>query len=209
MSFNATPALIYLVDDEFSLRDSLANLFESSGLIVKCFESAESFLLNYNDDLPGCLILDLNMPFMNGLELQEDLIRRNITIPIIFISGNANISNSAKAFRSGALDFLEKPFDNKLLLERVNEAITKDIESRKSFSEKRKIQECLNRLTLREKEVLKLIINSHSNKEAARILDISHRTIDVHRAHVMEKMQADNLAALVSMIMNHDLLSCL
>ncbi|MEQ1602653.1 MAG: response regulator [Methylophilaceae bacterium] len=200
-------AMIYLVDDEFFIRDSLSLLIESTGRMVKSFESAADFLDDYTPELPGCLILDVRMPGMDGLELQEKLNERNINIPIIFISGNADIPDSAKAFRAGALDFLEKPFDNRILLERIDEAIHKDIKSRAQTLEKQKIQDCYKRLTSREKEVLRLIIQSHSNKEAAEILNVSHRTIDAHRARVMEKMQAENAAALVTMVMNHDLLN--
>jgi two-component system, LuxR family, response regulator FixJ len=207
MYFNNQAALVYLVDDEFAIRDSLALLIESTGLEVKSFDSSEDFLKNYNPERPSCLILDVRMPLMGGLELQEELAVRNINIQIIFISGNAEISDSAKAFRSGALDFLEKPFDNQILLERIQEAIKKDIAIKKRFAEKQKIQSCFNRLTSREKEVLQLIISSHSNKEAAKKLDVSHRTIDAHRARVMEKMQADNVAALVAMVLNHELLN--
>lgn len=126
MDFNFQAALVYLVDDEFAIRDSLTLLIESTGLEVKSFESSEAFLKNYNPDRPSCLILDVRMPLMGGLELQEELAAENINIQIIFISGNAEISDSAKAFRSGALDFLEKPFDNQILLERIEEAIKKD-----------------------------------------------------------------------------------
>lgn len=202
-----TGALIYLVDDEYAIRDSLTLLFESAGLVTKSFNSAEAFLEDYDPNRAGCLILDLNMPLMNGLELQEELNKKGITVPVIFISGNADIPESAKAFRAGALDFFKKPFDNNALLERVEEALKRDIEQRRRSDEKRKIMECFNRLTLREKEVLQLIINSHSNKEAARILDISYRTIDAHRARVMEKMQADSVAALVSKVISYNLLN--
>lgn len=207
MEFNTPTALVYLVDDEFAVRDSLSLLIKTKGWTVKCFDSSEAFLKNYDPEQPSCLILDVRMPLMGGLELQEELSTRNISIPIIFISGNADIPDSAKAFRAGALDFLEKPFDNKILLERIDEAIQKDIVVRKQAVEKQKIEECFNRLTTREKEVLQLIISSHSNKEAAKILDISPRTIDAHRARVMEKMQAENATALVAMVMSHDLLN--
>lgn len=207
MEFNNSAALVYLVDDEFAIRDSLTLLIESTGRKVKSFDSASAFLKNYDHEKPSCLILDVRMPSMGGLELQEELSKRNINIPIIFISGNADIPDSAKAFRAGALDFLEKPFDNGTLLDRIDEALKKDIDARAQSIQKQKIQDCFNRLTTREKEVLQLIINSHSNKEAAKILDISPRTIDAHRARVMEKMQAENVAALVTMVMSYELLN--
>lgn len=201
MELNSSTALIYLVDDEFAVRDSLTLFIESTGRQIKSFDSAHAFLNNYDPNQAGCLILDVKMPLMTGHELQEELVARNITIPIIFISGNADIPDSARAFRAGAVDFLEKPFDNDLLLERVDEAIKKDLDARHQLAEKNRIQERFERLTEREKQVLQLIVSSHSNKEAARILDISHRTIDAHRARVMEKMQADNVTKLIAMVM--------
>lgn len=201
MRIDNPSTLVYLVDDEFAVRDSLTFLIESTGQAVRGFESANDFLNNYSHEQPGCLILDVRMPSMSGLELQEELSKREISIPIIFISGHADIPDSAKAFRAGAVDFLEKPFDNELLLKRIDEAIQKDIETRGLLIKKRQIQKRLDHLTAREKEVLSLIVSSHSNKEAAMKLNISNRTIDVHRAHIMEKMQAENLAELMMMVM--------
>jgi FixJ family two-component response regulator len=208
MTFNkpSTP-LVYLVDDEFAIRDSLTLLLESRGQNVRSFESAADFLKNYDANQAGCLILDVRMPSMNGLELQEELLKRNITLPIIFISGHADIPDSAKAFRAGAVDFLEKPFDNETLLLRIEEAINKNITSRQQRSDKQIILDRFKHLTVREKEVMTLIVTSHSNKEAAKILDVSNRTIDVHRAHVMEKMQAESLQELMVMAVQCDLIS--
>ena len=137
------------------------------------------------------------MPTMSGLELQGELLRREISIPIIFISGHAGIPDSAKAFRAGAVDFLEKPFDNEMLLARIDEAIKKDIASKEQLIEYREIQNRLDHLTAREKEVLSLIVRGHSNKEMAKMLDISNRTIEAHRASIMEKMHANSLAELM------------
>ncbi|WP_347989097.1 response regulator [Methylomonas sp. AM2-LC] len=198
MSIDISSAIIYLIDDEPVICDSIKCFIESTGLNIKCFNSAEGFLANYDNRQPGCLILDVRMPVMNGLELQELLLKENIEIPIIFISGNANIPDSAKAFRAGALDFLEKPFDNQLLLERLHEAIVKDIESRNKKFKNEHLYINFNRLTCREKEVLKLLIDHNSSKQIARQLDISPRTIDAHRARIMEKMQANNVVELVA-----------
>ncbi|MFA6051478.1 MAG: response regulator [Methylobacter sp.] len=202
MQINTPPStLVYLIDDEFAVRDSLTFLIESTGQAVRSFESANDFLNDYSHEQPSCLILDVRMPSMSGLELQEELSNREISIPIIFISGHADISDSAKAFRAGAIDFLEKPFDNEILLKRIEEAIQKDIETKEHLIKKRQIQQRLDHLTAREKEVLSLIVSSYSNKEAAMKLNISNRTIDVHRAHIMEKMRAENLAELMMMVM--------
>ncbi|MCK9394867.1 MAG: response regulator [Methylobacter sp.] len=197
---NSTP-LVYLVDDEFSIRDSLTLLIESTGQRIRSFESAEAFLNSYDPEQPGCLLLDVRMPAMTGHELQNELLKRDINIPIIFISGHADIADSAKAFRAGAVDFLEKPFDTAVLLDRINEAIKKDLAFREEFAKKRRIQDRINHLTPREREVLGLIVKSHSNKESAKILNISNRTVDVHRASIMEKMQAENVAELITMVM--------
>jgi RNA polymerase sigma factor (sigma-70 family) len=196
MSANKADALVYLVDDEFSVRDSLTLVIESTGQAVRSFASAVAFLNNYDPERPGCLLLDVRMPGMNGFELQDELLRREIAIPIIFISGHAGVPDSAKAFRAGAVDFLEKPFDNKILLERIEEAIKKDIANREQRIEYRELQNRLDKLTVREKEVLSLIVSGHSNKETAKILNISNRTVEAHRAHIMEKMQVESLAEL-------------
>jgi len=206
MSINNPGTLVYLVDDEFSVRDSLALLIESTGQSVRSFESAEAFLNNYDPEQPGCLLLDVRMPSMSGLELQGELLKREIFIPIIFISGHAGIPDSAKAFRAGAVDFLEKPFDNEILLERIDEAIKKDIASREQFIEHREIQNRLDHLTLREQEVLSLIVRGHSNKEIAKILDISNRTVEAHRASIMEKMQVKSLAELMVLATHSEML---
>jgi two-component system, LuxR family, response regulator FixJ len=207
MSNNKPETLVYLVDDEFAVRDSLALLIESTGQTVRSFRSAEGFLNNYDPKQPGCLLLDVRMPSMSGLELQDELLRREISIPIIFISGHAGIPDSAKAFRAGAVDFLEKPFDNEILLERIEEAIKKDIARREQAIEHRKIQNRLDHLTVREQEVLSLIIKGHSNKEMAKMLDISNRTVEAHRASIMGKMHANSLAELMVMVTHSEMLN--
>lgn len=194
-------SLVYVVDDDFSVRDSLTLFLNSSGLEVKSFESANAFLAAYDPQHPACLVLDIRMPGLDGLALQNELNKESISLPVIFISGHAEVPDSARAFRSGALDFLEKPFDNKTLLERIREALNKDVAIRRQQQKKRLLEERLNALTARENDVLMLILNNHSNKEAARILGISHRTVDVHRAKIMEKMQAANLPELIRMMM--------
>ncbi len=199
--------IVYIVDDESAVRDSLGLFISSMGLSVKSYISAEDFLNNYSPELPGCLILDVRMPGMSGLDLQQEILKKQITLPIIFISGHAEIPDSAKAFRAGAIDFLEKPFDNALLMERIFEAISKDIADRKQRLVQSEIQRRINRLTDREKEVLQLIVGNHSNKEVARILDISHRTIDVHRARIMEKMEAESLTELLTLVMQGNVLN--
>jgi FixJ family two-component response regulator len=206
MRGNKPESLVYLVDDEYAVRDSLALLIESAGLTVRSFASALDFLNDYDPLQPGCLLLDVRMPTMSGLELQVELARREIAIPIIFISGHAGIPDSAKAFRAGAVDFLEKPFDNGLLLERIAEAIKKDFADREQRIEHHKIQNILDHLTAREQEVLSLIVSGHSNKAMAKILGISNRTVEAHRARIMEKTLTNSLAELMAMIAHVDML---
>ena len=194
-------AVVYIVDDEFSIRDSLQLLLESAGFATKCYESASEFLQQYRPERPGCIILDVLMPSMSGIELQEELIKKHINMPIIFISGHGDVTTSSKAFRAGAVDFFEKPFDNLALLKRIKEAIKNEIEHWEKKQRKSQLLERFGQLTSREKEVFRLIINSYSNKEAAKALGISHRTVDVHRAHIMEKMRAESLSDLIVMAM--------
>lgn len=203
MAANANDALVYIVDDEFAVRDSLALLIESNGLRVKSFNSAEAFLNNFEQKTPACLILDVRMPLVSGLDLQEELVAKDIHLPIIFISGNANVPDSAKAFRAGAVHFLEKPFNHDVLLECVNEVINKEIIANQIQAEKDRISGQFDNLTKREQEVLRLIIAGYSNKEAAKKLGISYRTIEVHRARIMEKMQVENAVELAAVIMNN------
>lgn len=199
-------AMVYLVDDEFAIRDSLSLLIEVAGFNIKSFASAQEFLSSYDPERPGCLLLDVRMPTMSGLELQEELTHRDISLPIIFISGHAEIADSAKAFRAGAIDFLEKPFENSVLLERIEEGINKDIYDRAQRAYKNEVQQRIEQLTSREIEVLRLIISSHSNKESAKILNVSNRTIDAHRARIMTKLHADSLADLMKIAMQCELL---
>lgn len=206
MDFEQSDAIVYLVDDEFAVRDSLTLLIESAGFAIQSFACALEFLDSYDPERPGCLVLDVRMPAMSGLELQKELSERGICLPIIFISGHAEVADSAKAFRAGAIDFLEKPFENSVLLERLKEGINKDIYARAELALKHEIQQRLDQLTPREMEVLRLIISSHSNKESAKILKVSNRTIDAHRARIMEKLQADSLAELMKIAMHCDLL---
>jgi FixJ family two-component response regulator len=192
-------SVIYLVDDEHAIRDSLSLLFKSAGLAVKCYESAEKFLNDFDSEQPGCLILDILMPSMSGIELQEKLLEQGTLIPIIFISGHGDVSLSTKAFKQGAMDFFEKPFDNEIFLDRVKEALEKSHTDWNRSQKKKCLLERYSQLTNREKQVMQLVTNDYSNKEAARVLGISYRTVDIHRAKLMEKMRAGSLTQLVVM----------
>jgi two-component system response regulator FixJ len=207
MSIDKTDPVVYVVDDEFAVRDSLTLLVESNGQAVRSFASAEAFLNDYSPDQPGCLLLDIRMPTMSGLELQDELMARDICIPIIFISGHARIPDSAHAFRAGAVDFLEKPFDNATLMERVAEALKKDKENRAQRTERLALENRLGSLTARETKVLYLIASGDSNKEIGKKMGISNRTVEAHRARIMEKTQSENLADLMRMATRLDILN--
>jgi len=198
-------AVVYLVDDDPDIRDSLSLWVESIGLQIQSFESAEGFLNQYSPEPPACLILDVVMPMMSGLELQDELAKRKIQIPIIFISGNAKIADSSKAFRAGAVDFIEKPYDLKLLMARIHEALKNEIQYRNKLLEKDQNQAFFDCLTGREKQILQLIVSNHSSKEAANILAISNRTVEAHRARIMSKLHAKNITELVAMVYDHAL----
>lgn len=180
--------VVFVVDDDRAVRDSLRLILGSSGMLVKGFENAEEFLSFYEDDRPGCLLLDVRMPGMSGLELQQRLSERGIALPIIFISGHADVPTSVSAMRAGAEDFLEKPFRREQLLGRVQEALARGERMRTEQKKRRQALQRFARLTPREREVMALVIKGKSNKEIGRILGTSNRTVDVQRARVMEKM---------------------
>ncbi len=191
-------ATVFLVDDDPAVRDAVSLFLKSKGHHVEMYDSADGFLDNYRDDCPGCLVLDIRMPGMSGMELQEELGKRQIHIPIIFISGHGDVPIAVKAFKAGALDFLEKPFDNQKLLACVEEAIEKDRKRRKRQAERAEMLSRYRQLTPREQEVMLLVAEGKTNKDVARHLDISHRTVEIHRRRVMEKLGATSVSDLVS-----------
>lgn len=190
---------VFLVDDDPAIRDSLSLSLETVGLIVESYSCAQEFLDAYRPEQAGCLVLDVRMPTMGGLELQTVLVAKKIRIPIIFISGHGDIPTSVKAIKGGAVDFLEKPFKKEILLARILEALTEDARTRQDDAEKAAIKARFAHLTPREREVIALVVTGKSNKEIARQLVISHRTVETHRARIMEKMAANSLASLVAM----------
>jgi two-component system response regulator FixJ len=191
--------IVFLVDDDPTVRDALGLFLESTGMTVKLYASAPEFLEKYRDEWPGCVVLDIRMPGMTGLELQDILQARNIKIPIIFLTGHGDVPMSVKALKAGAVDFIEKPFNDRVLLTRIREAIEQDSQTRTNQARIDEIRRRYVHLTRREKEVMRLVACGYSNKEIARQLEISRRTIDVHRARLMEKMQAHSLPELVNM----------
>jgi two-component system response regulator FixJ len=195
-----TKPVLYVVDDDQDVRDSLKVLLEFADYSVRAFESAVKFLASDLHDTTGCLIVDIRMPDMDGLELQDELLKRKVDLPVIVITGHGDVPLAVRAMRAGALDFLEKPFREEALLESVERAL--QMRPRKATAKSSDALARLETLTDREREVLNLIVEGHTNKEVARILDISPRTVDIHRAHVMEKTQAKTLAELVRMTLS-------
>ena len=193
--------IIYLVDDDEALRDSLIWLLESQGFKVAAFASAEHFLRAWRPEFNGCLLLDVRMPGMSGLELHERLRAQYCTLPVIFITGHGDVPMAVAALKKGAVDFIEKPFNDIELLRLVSQCLVKEEESRSRRRQDAEVSRRLDQLTQREREVLELIIAGKLNKQIADVLGISIKTVEVHRARVMEKMAAQSLAELVQNVM--------
>ena len=193
--------IIYLVDDDEALRDSLAWLLESQGFKVAAFASAEDFLKAWRPEFNGCLLLDVRMPGMSGLELHERLRAQYSTLPIIFITGHGDVPMAVAALKKGAVDFIEKPFNGTELLRLVSQCLVTEQEHRARRRQDAEVSRRLDQLTQREREVLDLIIAGKLNKQIADVLGISIKTVEVHRARVMEKMAAQSLAELVQNVM--------
>ena len=190
-------ATAYIVDDEPDVRNALRKLVQSVGLNGRTFQDGREFLDYYDGASPGCLILDVRLNGMSGLELQQHLNESNSSLPIIFMSGYADVRMAVDAIKAGAMDFVEKPFRAQDMLDRIQAAIQSDSEHRKRLTEQLQIRDRYDALTRREREVLSLVVQGMTTKRVAQTLGISHKTVDIHRSNVMHKMQADSLAELV------------
>ncbi|MCB1902640.1 MAG: response regulator transcription factor [Gammaproteobacteria bacterium] len=190
---------VFVVDDDQAMRNSLKWLIESVGMKVETYSTADEFIRNYYPGRAGCLLLDVRMPGMSGLELQEHFLKHQINIPIIIITGHGDVPMAVRAMKSGAVDFIEKPFNDEMLLESIRNALNKDIEQRAAQAERAEIATRLANLTPREHEVMEMVTAGKSNKDIAQSLGVSAKTVEAHRSRVMEKMQADSLADLVKM----------
>jgi two-component system response regulator FixJ len=192
-------ATVFIVDDDQAIRHAMELLMRSVGLRYEIFHSGDDFLDNCDPDRPGCLVLDIRMPGMGGLELQQKLIEMDSTLPIIFITGHGDVPMAVKAMQEGAVDFIQKPFRDQELLDRIHEALKTDEERRSEREAQEDIASRLARLTKREREVMDLVVTGKPNKVIAYELGVSQRTVEIHRARVMEKMEARSLAELVRM----------
>ena len=192
---------VFIVDDDLAVARSLRWLIESVQLKVETFASAQAFLDGYDAAKSGCLVLDVRMPGMSGIELQERLTMQRIRVPIIFITGHGDVQMAVRAVQAGAFDFIEKPFNDQDLLDRIQRAISFDSEQRARDSQRSRLSALFASLTTREREVMDLVVEGMSNKAVANTLGLSAKTVEVHRAKVMEKMNARSVSDLVKMSM--------
>jgi FixJ family two-component response regulator len=198
---NKSP-MVLVVDDDGGVRNAMRALLKSVGLNSSLYSSAQEFLSAFDPQQPGCLLLDIRMPGMSGMDLQQELNLRGAVIPVIFMSGHADIPMAVEAMQHGAFDFLQKPFRDQDLLDRIQRAIAQDAERRLALGEQARIRSHLGTLTDREREVLDLLTQGKQNKVIAQELGVSPRTIEIHRARVMEKMSAQSVAELVRMMLD-------
>jgi len=188
---------IFVIDDNKTARESLARLLQASGFRVEPYSSAQLFLEDYDPARPGCLVLDIRMPGMTGLELQERLDRKGFRIPIIIMSGHATVENVVRAIKGGAVDFIKKPYRAKVLLERIRQALEADARIRGEQAERAELATRLALLSPREREVMDLLAEGKSAKDIAARFGLNRKTVDLHRAHLMDKLQANSVVDLV------------
>ena len=198
---NTREPTVFIVDDDQAIRHAMMLLMASVNLPHKIFHSGDEFLEKYDPDWPGCLVLDIRMPGMDGLELQQRLLELDYSLPVIFITGHGDVPMAVNAMQKGAVDFIQKPFRDQELLDRIREALGADGERRSEREEHDILAARMTKLTKREREVMDLVVTGKPNKVIAYDLGVSQRTIEIHRARVMEKMEAGSLAELVRLQM--------
>jgi two-component system, LuxR family, response regulator FixJ len=200
----AIAPMVHVVDDNRVVQESVQLLLHTVGLHAQVYPSAQDFLGVYNDNMAGCLLLDVRMPGMSGLELQRTLNERHCILPVVFMTGHGDVQMAVAAMQSGAVDFIMKPFNDQELLERVGKAMHRDEQQRLVLKERHEIKRRLISLSEREREIMDMVVDGKANKVIAADLDLSQRTVEIHRARVMEKMQATSLAQLVRMVIAAD-----
>ena len=191
--------VVFVVDDDASMRDAISRLLNAVGLTVQTFTSAREFLNRRLPDVPGCVVLDVRLPGLSGLDLQREMVERGIHIPVVFITGHGDIPMSVQAMKAGAVEFLTKPFRDQDLLDAVRSGIQLDRKEREERAELAELRDCVRQLTQREQEVMSLVVSGLLNKQIALQLGTSEKTIKIHRSQVMRKMRATSLADLVRM----------
>lgn len=200
---NAASAMVFVVDDDAGVRASIRLLLKSVGIASTPMASAREFLDRFDPAQPGCLVLDIRMPGMSGLELQQQLNLRGAIIPVLFITGHGDVPMAVEAMRQGAIDFLQKPFRDQDLIDRIQNALARDRENRAALQRHEHIRQRIDALTARERQVLQLLTQGKPNKVMAVELGISQRTVEIHRAHVMEKLGVRSVAQLVRMMLDY------
>jgi two-component system response regulator FixJ len=195
----AGAATVYVVDDDDAMRRALSLLLNTIGYKTAAFANPKEFLEKFEPDIAACLVLDIRMPGMSGLELQKHLNRMGAMLPVIFITGHGDVPMAVQAMKEGALEFIEKPFRDQDLLDRVNHALEQDRENRSTLARRADVLERFESLSPREKQVMELVVNGAANKVIAIDLGLSERTVEIHRAKVMEKMGARSVAHLVKL----------
>ena len=194
--------IVYVVEDDEAVRDSLELLLKSDDKPVQTYESANAFLQDYSDKMAGCIVLDIRMPGMDGMELQKKLNDKHSILPIIFVTGHGDVPMAVDAMKEGAVDFIQKPYREEALLEKIEAALAQDREQRKTLDEKQEIIRRVKSLTPREREIMDRMIAGQANKVIAIELEISQRTVEIHRSRVMHKMGTHSLAHLVRMVLS-------
>jgi len=200
----STAPTVYVVDDDDAMRRALDALLSTVGYKTAVFSRPSEFLANFKVDSPGCLVLDIRMPDMSGLELQQHLIRIGSMLPVIFITGHGDVPMAVQAMKEGAFEFVQKPFRDQDLLDRINHALKQDAENRSTVARRTEVLHRLESLTPRERQVMDLVVDGAANKVIAIDLDLSERTVEIHRAKVMEKMGARSVAHLVKLHLTLD-----
>lgn len=193
---------VYVVEDDEAVRDSLELLLKSAQQLVSTYHTANAFLSDYSEKMAGCIVLDIRMPGMDGMELQKKLNDRHSILPIIFVTGHGDVPMAVDAMKEGAVDFIQKPYREEALLEKIEAALAQDREQRKTLGEKQEIVRRVKTLTPRESEIMERMIAGQANKVIAIELEISQRTVEIHRSRVMHKMGTHSLAHLVRMVLS-------